>query len=76
MKKFIVDIFSEEAPEGATGKGSAKRFMGITVGLLAAIGAILGGLHWYKISPEILNPMWTYSAVMLGVSVAKGILSK
>ena len=75
MKKFVNDIFSEETSEGA-GKFSSKRFMGITVGLLAGLGAIVSGLHWYAVAPEILNPMWAYSGTMLGISIAKGILSK
>jgi hypothetical protein len=75
MKKFIIDIFSEETPTGA-GKFSAKRFLGITTGLLAGAGSTISGLHWYDVSPDILNPMWTFSAVMLGVSIIKGMMTK
>lgn len=75
MKQFIIDIFSEETPTGA-GKFSSKRFMGVIVGLLAAAGAIVSGLHWYEVAPEILNPMWAFSATMLGVSIIKGVLNK
>ncbi len=73
MKQFIKDIFSEDTPTGA-GKGSGKRFMGIIVGLLAAIGSITTGLHWYEISSDVTNPMWIYSGAMLGVSILKGIM--
>lgn len=72
MKKFIKDIFSEEVDTGA-GKFSAKRFMGITVGLLAAAGAFVSGLHWYEVPEGILNSMWMFSGAMLGVSILKGI---
>ena len=75
MKKFVNDIFSEETSKGV-GKFSSKRFMGIIVGLLAATGAIVSGLDWYTVASEILNPMWAYSGTMLGISIAKGILSK
>ena len=50
--------------------------MGVIVGLLAAAGAIVSGLHWYEVAPEILNPMWAFSATMLGVSIIKGVLNK
>ena len=72
MKEFIIDIFSEETPDGA-GKFSAKRFMGILVGLLAGLGAVVSGVHWYNVSPQILNPMWVFSGAMLGVSIVKGM---
>ena len=62
----------EENKDGEPGKVSAKRVMGVLTGLLAAIGSIASGLHWYEISSEILNPMWIYSGAMLGVSVLKG----
>ncbi len=72
MKEYIKDIFSEETSDGR-GKGSAKRFLGIIAGLLAIAGSIMSGLHWYEISPEILTPMYTFSAIMLGVSIVKGL---
>ena len=72
MKKFLTDIFSEETPTGA-GKFSAKRFMGIIAGLGALVGSITTGLHWYDVSPEVLNPMWIFSGSMLGVSILKGL---
>ena len=75
MKQFIIDIFSEESPNGK-GKFSSKRFMGIIVGLFASAGAIVSGLHWYVVASEILNPMWAFSATMLGVSIIKGVLNK
>jgi len=75
MKQFIKDIFSEETPNGA-GKFSSKRFMGIVAGLLAGAGAIVTGFHWYDVSPQILNPMWTFSGAMLGVSILKGVVGK
>ena len=74
MKKFVNDIFSEEVPgEAKGGKFSAKRFMGIIVGVGALLGSAAAGLHWYEISPDVLSPMWIYSGAMLGVSVLKGI---
>jgi hypothetical protein len=72
MKKFLTDIFSEETEEGA-GKFSAKRFMGITVGLLAGICSVITGFHFYDIPTGIINPMWYYSGAMLGVSILKRI---
>lgn len=72
MIKFIIDIFSEETKNG-TGKFSAKRFLGVTSGLLACTGSIISGLHWYEISPDIINPMWIFSGSMLGVSILKGL---
>lgn len=75
LRQFFTDILSEETEEGA-GKFSAKRFMGILVGLLAALGSIVSGLHFYEISPAIINPMWYYSGAMLGVSILKRITSK
>lgn len=72
MKKFVNDIFSEEV-NGDAGKFSAKRFMGILVGCLAAAGAFVSGLHWYEVPEGILNSMWMYSGAMLGVSILKGL---
>ena len=72
MRKFLNDIFSEETKDGA-GKFSAKRFMGIVSGLLACSGAILSGLKFYEVSPDIMNPLWVYSGSMLGISILKGI---
>lgn len=69
MKKFIKDIFSEEE-----GKYSSKRFMGILTGVLAGLGSVFAGLHWYDIPAEVLNPMWIYSGAMLGVSILKGMM--
>ena len=74
MKKFMRDILSEEVPgSDKSGKFSAKRFMGILVGVGALLGSTANGMHWYDVSPDILSPMWIYSGAMLGVSVLKGI---
>ena len=74
MSKFVKDIFSEEVPgETQRGKFSAKRFMGIVVGLGALLGSIANGMHWYNVAPEVLVPMWTYSGAMLGIAVFKNI---
>ena len=72
--KFVKDIFSEEvAGLSEGGKFSAKRFMGIIVGVGALLGSIASGFHFYEISQEIINPMWIFSGGMLGISILKGI---
>lgn len=70
--RFLIEIFSEESPSGV-GKFSAKRAIGITVGVLAATGSMLSGLEFYDIGEEIINPMWIFSGTMLGVSVIKNL---
>lgn len=72
ISRFINDIFSEEITGNLIGgKFSAKRFMGITSGVVAMIGSILAGLSFYHITSHILIPMWTYSGAMLGISILK-----
>jgi len=68
MSKFIKDLFTEFKVDN---KVSSKKFMGILVGLLAAIGSILEGLHFYDVNPSILDSMWFYSGAMLGASVVR-----
>jgi hypothetical protein len=68
MIQFIKDIFTEDKNDN---KFSSKKTMGVLAGVLAFLGFIVDGFHFYDINNEMFNSMLIFSGTMLGASVVK-----
>ena len=66
--KFLKDILTEDVKDK---KYSSKKTMGVVSGLLAFIGFLVDGFHFYDIDGAMLDSMLFFSAAMLGVSVLR-----
>jgi hypothetical protein len=68
MKKFITDIFKEDKKED---KFSSKKTVGIIAAILAFLGFIVDGFHFYDINDGMFDSMLIFSGTMLGASIVK-----
>ena len=68
MKEFIKDILTEDKNDN---KFSSKKTMGIIGGLLAFLGFIVDGFHFYEIDQAMFDSILIFSGTMLGASIVK-----
>ena len=68
MKKFITDIFKEDKKED---KFSSKKTVGIIAAILAFLGFIVDGFHFYDINDGMFDSMLIFSGTMLVSSIVK-----
>lgn len=66
--KFLKDIFTESLEDG---KYSSKKTVGLIAALLAFIGFLIDGFHFYDINDTMFDSILIFSATMLGVSIVK-----
>ena len=68
--KFLKDIFTESLDEG---KYSSKKTVGLIAALLAFIGFLVDGFHFYDINDTMFDSILIFAATMLGVSIIKNL---